>query len=174
MAHHLFQTDFGVCGIAWSDAGTSAFLLPESSPKLTEARLMRLSGSTEPAEAPAWVAALVTAVQRHLSGDFQSFAKARLDWTLVSEFQRRIYEAARRIPPGETLTYGGLATSIGLKPGAARAVGRAMATNPWPLLIPCHRVLGAGGKLTGFSAAGGTRTKARLLSHEGCAGFTLA
>jgi methylated-DNA-[protein]-cysteine S-methyltransferase len=83
----------------------------------------------------------------------------------VTPFSVRVYEAARRVPPGCTVSYGELARAAG-SPGAARAVGRAMATNPFPIVIPCHRVLASGGKAGGFSAYGGVATKDRLLAIE--------
>ena len=84
----------------------------------------------------------------------------------VPEFHRRVYEAARAIPPGNTLSYGDIAKRVGA-PGAARAVGQALGRNPFPIVVPCHRVLAAGGKIGGFSAQGGVATKRRMLAIEG-------
>lgn len=88
-----------------------------------------------------------------------------LDWTGVSEFHREVLTLCHAIPLGETLTYGQLAKLAG-SPHAARAVGGAMARNRWPLIIPCHRVVGSSGKLTGYSGEGGLKTKHWLLEHE--------
>jgi methylated-DNA-[protein]-cysteine S-methyltransferase len=90
-----------------------------------------------------------------------------LDLDDQDAFFQRIYAAARQIGWGQTTTYGTLAKQLGVGPEAARDVGQAMASNPVPLIIPCHRVLAAGGKLGGFSAPGGSSTKARMLALEG-------
>jgi methylated-DNA-[protein]-cysteine S-methyltransferase len=84
----------------------------------------------------------------------------------VPEFHRRVYDVARTIPPGATLTYGDIAARLG-EPGSARAVGQALGRNPFPIIVPCHRVLAANGQLGGFSATGGSATKRRLLTIEG-------
>jgi methylated-DNA-[protein]-cysteine S-methyltransferase len=100
-----------------------------------------------------------------LAGGRDDLADLVLDLDTVAPFNRRVYEVARAIPPGETSTYGQIARAVG-EPGAARAIGRAMGDNPWPIIVPCHRVLGADGKAGGFSANGGVETKARLLTIE--------
>ena len=120
-----------------------------------------------PASCPAAIAALVARVQRHLAGDLQDFADLTYDWSRVTEFQSRVLRAVLAVKPGRTATYGDLARVLGAKPGTARAIGGAVGANPWPLLIPCHRILGAGGRLTGYSAPGGLTTKAALLALEG-------
>ncbi len=108
----------------------------------------------------------VTAVKAHLLGKEASLEDVRLDDSFVTGFNASVYRALRRVPRGATVTYGDLARQAG-KPGAARAVGVAMGRNPWPVIVPCHRVLASGGKLGGFSAPGGTVTKERLLALEG-------
>jgi O-6-methylguanine DNA methyltransferase len=97
--------------------------------------------------------------------DHWAYWRVRLDWEQLSPFQRRVLEAVAAIPSGMRLTYGEIARRIG-SPSAARAVGAAIGANPWPVLIPCHRVIGAGGKLTGFSAPGGIETKRKMLDLE--------
>ena len=166
MPHTLFSTPFGPCGIAWNDTGLTGVQFPEESEEPTEARLVVSTHSEGRAAPPPWVEQSIADIQAILEGTAREPARPRLDWSLTTGFQREVYEAAMRIPPGQTRTYGELAREIGLGPAAARAVGRAMADNPWVLLMPCHRVVGTGGKLVGFSARGGNQTKARLLAIE--------
>jgi methylated-DNA-[protein]-cysteine S-methyltransferase len=161
----LFDTAFGVCGIAWSDRGIVRLVLPEATPEDTETRLRRQGRVDARVKPPAWVAAAVGAVQGYFSGSEVDFSRLRLDLSGQPEFERRVYEALRAIGWGSTTTYGGLAQRAG-SPGAARAVGRAMARNPVPVIVPCHRVLAAGGAVGGFSAHGGVATKQRMLALE--------
>jgi len=114
---------------------------------------------------PAFVAEAVRAMQSLLAGEAVSLAGVPVAWHRVGDFERRVYEATRRLAPGETTTYGEMARALG-DPAAARAVGVALGRNPWPLVVPCHRVLAAGGRLGGFSAPGGVATKERLLAIE--------
>jgi methylated-DNA-[protein]-cysteine S-methyltransferase len=113
------------------------------------------------------VRAIVARVRRHFGGDLQDFSDLGLEWSLVSEFQRAVYLQTRAIRPGFVRSYGDIARALALGPESARAVGAALATNPWPLLVPCHRVVSAAGRMTGFSAPGGVLTKTRLLALEG-------
>ena len=121
----------------------------------------------QPGAPPADVAAVVAAARRYFTGEETDFGGVRLDLEDVDAVFRRIYEAARRVGWGRSTTYGALAKEIGAGPEAARDVGQAMAKNPAPLIIPCHRVLAAGGKIGGFSAPGGSTTKIRMLELEG-------
>jgi methylated-DNA-[protein]-cysteine S-methyltransferase len=168
MAFVLFTTSFGTCGIAWNESGLTRFQLPGESDASVEKRLgSGTGGRLDEDEAPDWVRAAVTRVRRHLDGELQDFSDLPLDRTLASEFQLGVYREALRIRPGSRKSYGEIAESLGLGPAGARAVGVALATNPWPLVVPCHRVVAANGKMTGFSAPGGIRTKTRLLAIEG-------
>ena len=115
---------------------------------------------------PAEVATIIAAIAALLRGEPVDLSGTVLDETRVPEFHRRVYGIARAIPPGRTLTYGEIAERLG-DPGAARDVGRALGDNPFPIVVPCHRVLAANGKLGGFSAPGGTATKLKLLRIEG-------
>ena len=161
---HVFPTAFGSCGVAWSARGICAVELPETSEERLAERLLPRG---EPARvAPATIQQAVSRMQRHLEGEPDSFAGIRLDLRACSPFARKAYTVARRVNPGRTISYGGLAEKCG-SPGGARAAGRAMATNPVPLVVPCHRVMAADGGLGGFSADGGISTKLRLLSMEG-------
>jgi O-6-methylguanine DNA methyltransferase len=169
----LFETPIGACGIAWresSDSGSPAVVtavqLPEATPQATKSRIARKSGASNPATPPPEIAAIIEKIRKHLQGETQDFRGVALDLENVDPFFRQIYEAARQIPPGQTRTYGEIAKAVG-QPAAAQEVGQAMAKNPVPIIVPCHRVAAAGGKLGGFSASGGPATKAKLLAIEG-------
>ncbi len=168
MPHALIPTQFGTCGIAWNETGLTGFQLPEVTDALTEqqiARKARSQPATEPP--PEWVQRLIARVQQHLEGQLQDFAGTVIDWSRVTDFQQAVYLQAQAIKPGYKKSYGEIAKLMALGNEAARAVGVALATNPWPLIVPCHRVVSAGDKMTGFSAPGGVRTKTRLLALEG-------
>jgi methylated-DNA-[protein]-cysteine S-methyltransferase len=167
MPHTIFPTPFGTCGVAWNDAGLTAFRLPEETPELTEHHLAERFQSEAATDVPGWMQDVIARVQQHLGGAPQDFSDALIDWTRVSEFQQAVYRQALAIKAGSTRSYGELARALGLGPEGARAVGVALATNPWPLIVPCHRIVAASGKMTGFSAPGGVRTKTRLLVLEG-------
>jgi methylated-DNA-[protein]-cysteine S-methyltransferase len=168
MAFTLFPTSFGTCGIAWNESGFTRFLLPGGTEAKTQKRLSAGSGVwVDEDEAPDWVCSTITRVRRHLDRDFQDFSDVPLATSLVSDFQNAVYVQALLIKPGFKTSYGQIASAIGMGPQAARAVGVALATNPWPLLVPCHRVVSSSDKMTGFSAPGGIRTKTRLLAIEG-------
>jgi methylated-DNA-[protein]-cysteine S-methyltransferase len=161
----LFETAIGTCGIVWGKRGITAVQLPESSLQNTRARLLEQFPQARNAEPPPAIRTPLEGIVKLLGGEPSDLSAAPLDMSAVSEFYRQVYEAARRIGAGCTLTYGEIASEIGM-PGAARAVGQALGRNPFPIIIPCHRVVAAGGKLGGFSAHGGTATKMRLLAIE--------
>jgi methylated-DNA-[protein]-cysteine S-methyltransferase len=168
MPHTLFPTAFGTCGIAWNDTGLLGFQLPETTDAETEQHLAAKSRSRPVDGAvPEWVQQLIARVQAHLEGKLQDFSGTPLDWSRVTDFQQAVYRHAQEIRPGYKKSYGEIARLMALGPEAARAVGVALATNPWPLIVPCHRVVSASDKMTGFSAPGGVRTKTRLLALEG-------
>ena len=164
----LFATAIGACGAAWSDAGLTAVQLPEEDDDATRERLLARSGEAGPAEAhaPGWVQDAVTRAREHLAGRPQDLRGVPLDVSRLTPFVVKVLRAAQAIPAGRTATYGELAGAVG-SPGASRAVGRAMATNAWPLIVPCHRVVAASGGSGGFSAYGGLFTKERILRIEG-------
>jgi methylated-DNA-[protein]-cysteine S-methyltransferase len=166
MPYTLFDTMFGTCAIAWSEAGLTRVQLPEASSAKTEARMLR--GGDKPAKLPLpdFAQDAVDALQHYFAGAAASLEVLRLDESIVAAFNASIYRALRAVPRGTTVTYGELATRVG-QPGAARAVGMAMGRNPWPVIVPCHRVLASGRKIGGFSAPGGTVTKEKLLGLEG-------
>jgi O-6-methylguanine DNA methyltransferase len=162
-----FSTALGVCGLSWTSQGIASFSLPETSGEMLEQQLKETTGTDKAASAPpSWVKDLVRKVKAHLKGHAQDFSAIPLSLTDQSEFMLSIYHAAQKIPSGTVRTYGELASLVG-KPNAARAVGGALGKNPIPLIVPCHRVIGASGQLGGFSAPGGLATKVTLLELEG-------
>jgi len=162
----LFDTAIGPCGIAWNEAAIAAVQLPETTPEGTRRRMLRHTGHSPETDPPAFVRAAIARIQALLEGAQDDLADLPLDMEGVPDFHRRVYAVARAIPPGEVLTYGEVARRVG-EPGAARAVGAANGRNPVAIIVPCHRVLAAGGKAGGFSANGGVTTKLRLLAIEG-------
>ena len=145
-----FDTPIGRCRIEWGDAGLTGVRLP-------------------PAEGPAAgdpPPGVVERITGLLAGEPDDLADVELDWRDVGTFERDVYEALRRVPPGCTTTYGELARLAG-HPGRAQRVGRALGRNPFPIVVPCHRVVGADRRLVGFSAPGGVETKSRILAIEG-------
>ena len=163
----VFETAAGFCGIAWSDAGITRFVLPSGTAQATEHTLRRRVAEAQPGTPPAHIMAAIDAAQRYFNGEQIDFSDLQLDLRGQADFFRQTYAAARRVGWGQTTTYGALAKQLGAGPEVARSVGQAMARNPVPLIIPCHRVLAAGGKLGGFSAPGGSATKQRMLGLEG-------
>ena len=168
-AHHylIFETVGGFCGIAWNNIGITRFQLPARDADATERNLRRRLPDAAPGTPPLPVLEAIAAVKRYFEGENVDFSGVRLDLDGQDEFFQRIYAAARRVEWGRTTTYGGLAKELRAGPEAARDVGQAMANNPVPLIIPCHRVLAAGGKVGGFSAPGGSAAKVRMLELEG-------
>jgi methylated-DNA-[protein]-cysteine S-methyltransferase len=165
LGHALFPTSFGACALAWSERGLVWFQLPEASDEKTEARVAAFVRSAEGAPPP-WVREAIAQVTRYFEGANEDLSAIPVDLEQLPPFHRKVYEAMRRIGRGKVFTYAELAVASG-SPQAFRAVGQAMARNPIPVVIPCHRVVAAGGKPGGFSAAGGLVTKARLLALEG-------
>ena len=167
----LFETAIGACAIAWSEAGIVALQLPEADRARTQARLLRRWPQAHEAPASPAVQAAIDAVVALTSGAMAErtgadLAAITLDLEELPDFDREVYAVARTIAPGETLTYGEIAARIG-EPGAAREVGQALGRNRIPIIVPCHRVVAAGGGTGGFSATGGVTTKLRLLEIEG-------
>jgi len=165
----LFETAIGWCGIAWSARGVAGVQLPEGSERETRGRLQRRFPDAREAPPPAPVQRAIDEVVALLQGEPCRLETVALDMDGVPPFHRRVYEVARTIPPGTTLSYGEVAARMG-EPGAARDVGQALGQNPFAIIVPCHRVLAANGKVGGFSARGGVRTKLRLISSERAGG----
>lgn len=162
----LFDTAIGACGVAWSARGLTGVQLPEAEAARTRARLHRRFPAAAEIEPPPPVRDAMAAIAALVSGEKRDLSGVALDMADVADFPRGVYAVARTIPPGETLTYGEIAARLG-DPLHARAVGEALGKNPFAIVVPCHRVLAAGGKLGGFSANGGVVTKLRLLEIEG-------
>lgn len=162
----LFDTSVGRCGIAWNARGIIGVQLPERHDSATRARLRRRFPDAREAPPPGHIERAIEAIVALLRGEKRDLSAVALDIAGVPEFHQRVYAVARTIPAGATLSYGEIAARLGDR-GAARGVGEAMGQNPFPIIVPCHRVLAAGGKVGGFSAAGGVTTKLRLLDIEG-------
>lgn len=165
--YFIFETARGTCGIAWSSVGVSRFQLPDRSAEATERRLLGRLPGAKPGTPPPQVADTVAAVKRYFAGEKVEFSDVQLDLDGQGEFFQQVYAAARRVGWGHTTTYGALAKELGGEWETARDIGQAMAKNPVPLIIPCHRVLAAGGKVGGFSAPGGSASKIKMLELEG-------
>ena len=161
----LFDTAIGPCGIAWTAQAIAAVQLPETTREGTLRRLCRPFGEVPQPELPSFVQQAIQRIQALLEGARDDLLDLPLDFSGVPAFHRRVYDVARAIPPGEVLTYGEVARRIG-EPGASRAVGQALGRNPFAPVVPCHRVLAAGGRSGGFSAEGGADTKLRMLEIE--------
>ena len=169
LGYTLFPTPLGFCGIAWNNRALTCVQLPETDETATLGRLARRFPQCQRSEPPPFVKdaiAAVTALLEGHPGEPRDLTHLPLDMAGVPPFHQRVYELARCIPPGETLTYGEVAQRLG-EPGAARAVGQALGANPFAPVVPCHRVLGAQTGTGGFSAHGGLQTKLKMLEIEG-------
>jgi methylated-DNA-[protein]-cysteine S-methyltransferase len=162
----LFNTAIGTCAVAWGERGLLGVQLPEADATRTRARMRRRFPGARETTPPAQVQGAIDGIVALVNGEAVDFSAVTLDMEQLPPFPRRVYEVVRAIPYGATLTYGEIAKRLGV-PVEARDVGEAMGRNPFPIIIPCHRVLAAGGKLGGFSAPGGVATKRRLLAIEG-------
>ena len=157
-----FETVLGPCGASWSAAGITGVELPS--------RVTRAAAGPPPATVPDFVVVAVAGMTAVLAGEDADLRAIPLDERGIDSFRRAVYAATREIRPGSTASYGEIAKAIGLENGA-RDVGAALSRNPFPIIVPCHRVIAANGALTGFSAAGGLATKRRMLELEGAPGF---
>ena len=164
----LFETPIGTCSLVWQADKIVGLRLPEASPAATRARIARRWPEAEEQAPPPDKQKVIDRVLALLAGEAVDLGDVPLDFGAAPEFHQRAYAIARTIPPGQTMTYGEIAKRLGA-PQESREVGQAMGRNPIAILMPCHRVLGADGKMGGFSANGGVATKRRILEIEGAA-----
>jgi methylated-DNA-[protein]-cysteine S-methyltransferase len=162
----LFDTAVGCCGVVWSGRGIVGVQLPERSEDATRNRVRRRFPAARGTAPPAAVQRAIDDMVALLKGEPRDLGGVTIDLRGVPDFHRRVYAAARTIGPGATATYGEIGERLGDR-NLARDVAQALSQNPCPIIVPCHRVMAAGGKTGGFSAPGGVRTKLRLLSIEG-------
>lgn len=162
----LFETELGCCGIVWSERGIAGVQLPETTERASRTRILRRFPAACEGPPPAQVQRAIDDITALLGGEPRELSQFTLDTDGVPDLHRRVYEIARTIRPGSTLSYGEIAEQLGDRM-LAREVGQALGQNPFPIIVPCHRVLAANGKPGGFSAPGGVRTKLRMLSIEG-------
>jgi methylated-DNA-[protein]-cysteine S-methyltransferase len=162
----LFDTAIGQCGLVWGEHGLLAVAFPRNAGVGARPRLEREHPDAKEIEPPAEVTAAIAGIQALLAGEKRDLREVVLDTRGLAELPGRVYQIARAIPPGRTRTYGEIARELG-DVALSRAVGQALGANPWPIVVPCHRVLATGGGKGGFSAPGGVDTKLRLLEIEG-------
>lgn len=162
----LFETTIGCCGIVWNERGIAGVQLAEKTAQATRSRVLRRHPAAQETVPPSNVQGVIDDIGALLRGAPVELSGVVLDDSGVPPFNRRVYEIARHIRPGATLSYGEIAERLGDRM-LAREVAQALSQNPFPIVVPCHRVLAAGGKMGGFSGPGGVRTKLRLLSIEG-------
>ena len=154
-----FETAIGTCALTWSERG------------ITSVSLLGVKPGPDADDVPAYIRQAVEDIQALLAGEQRDLTHIPLDPEGIDDFRQAVYDATRAIPPGDIKTYGEIAREVG-DPNAARAVGAALGSNPYPIVVPCHRVLAADGSLHGFSAPGGIATKRRMLEIERAPGFT--
>lgn len=162
----IFETPIGPCGLVWNARGITGLQLPEADAQGTRARVRRRWAEVPENVPSPGVQRAIDRVVALLQGRAIDLGDIPLDFEAVPEFHRKVYEVARTIPPGQTMTYGDIAKRLGV-PHESREVGQALGRNPVAIIVPCHRVLGADGRMGGFSANGGVATKRRILEIEG-------
>ena len=162
----IFDSAIGPCGIAWGERGIHAVQLPMGSEEKTRNRIRQRYGDIPLGVPTAEVQAAIDGMRELLAGKPNDLRDVVLDLDDVPDFHRGVYDIARAIPPGKTLTYGDIAKKLG-GVELSRDVGQALGRNPCPIVVPCHRVLAAGDKPGGFSANGGVVTKLKMLEIEG-------
>jgi methylated-DNA-[protein]-cysteine S-methyltransferase len=167
LRYAIAATALGAFGVAWSDRGIVRTWMHARTVESTRSSIERTLPRAAAAAPPVSIAATIDEVVCLLGGERRDLRAVELDMSSIPEFDRRVYEMARTITPGTTMTYGAIAAALGEEPMRARDVGQALARNPFAPIVPCHRVVAAGGRLGGYSAPGGAATKRRLLEVEG-------
>ena len=162
----VFDTSVGRCGIAWGELGVLGVQLPEAREIETRRRLYQLFPDSRELRPPAEIQGAIDGIAALLRAKAADLSEVRLDMTGVRPFDGRVYDFTRTVPRGETLTYGEVAARLKAS-GAAHSVAQALSRNPFMLIVPCHRVLEAGGYADRISPNGGSISKRRLLSIEG-------
>jgi methylated-DNA-[protein]-cysteine S-methyltransferase len=165
LSYSFFETAIGTCGIVWSADGIAGVSLPEEQEKLLRSRFAARYPKAEEGQPPPAIAEAIARIKALLRGEPDDLGDIVLDEAGLPAFNKRVYDTARRISPGATRTYGEIAKELG-DPLLAREVGQALGRNPYPIIVPCHRVLAANGRTGGFSATGGVQTKFRMLAIE--------
>ena len=161
----MFETAIGPCGLVWGEHGICGVELPGRDQAATRARLLRRYPHAKDMPPPATIAVARDEIVALLSGKDRDLSNIALDMRGLPPLHRQVYEIARKIAPGATLTYGDIAIELGDRT-LAQAVGQALGKNPYPIVVPCHRVLASGGKIGGFSAPTGIALKRKLLAIE--------
>jgi methylated-DNA-[protein]-cysteine S-methyltransferase len=169
MRYALIETALGTFGIAWTDLGVARVALPGRDRVGTEMWISR--EPAEPGFPEGEIATLFDRIKRYAAGEPEDFTDVPLDLTGIPDFNRQAYDELLKVGYGRTTTYGAIARTLG-DVSMSRAVGQAMGANPIPLIIPCHRVLGADGRTGGFSSPGGVTAKMRMLALEHAASPT--
>jgi methylated-DNA-[protein]-cysteine S-methyltransferase len=166
-SYSVFETEAGFAAIGWNAKGIAALRLPAGKMQEAERALLRRLAGAKPVSPPAPVQAVIEDARLYFAGQRVDFANVPVDLGEQEPFFERVYAAVRQLGWGETATYGAIAKALEAGPEFARDVGQAMAANPVPLIIPCHRVTAANGRIGGFSAPGGAMSKAHMLGLEG-------
>ena len=162
----LFETTLGRCGLAWGEAGLRSVSFPEADDEATRAQLRRRApGAVERAPTDE-MGRIIDDIVALFNGEKRDLSYARLDLDGIGAFERGVYGLSVKITPGQLKTYGDLARALG-DVSFSRRVGQALGRNPFPIVVPCHRIVGADGAMTGFSAPGGAVLKRMLLKIEG-------
>ncbi|WP_369058531.1 methylated-DNA--[protein]-cysteine S-methyltransferase [Caulobacter sp. 73W] len=166
IAYAFFDTAIGRCAIAWGEGGIKGLRLPDDDPAYVLRRMLARFPEAEEGAPPPHIQAVIDDIVRLMLGERVDLSAAPLDMSDVPDFHRQVYDRVLQIQPGQIRTYGDVARDLG-DITLSRAIGQAMGANPFPIVMPCHRVMAAGGKLGGFSAPGGSDTKRRMLIIEG-------
>ena len=166
-SYTVFETVAGFAAIGWNATGINSFRLPAGTAREAERALLRRLPDAKLTAPPPPVQAVIDDALRYFAGERVDFAQVPVDLGPQQPFFDRVYAAVRQLGWGETATYGAIARLLEGGPEFARDVGQAMAANPVPLIIPCHRVTAANGRIGGFSAPGGSHSKAQMLGLEG-------